>query len=156
MCELPSTHIRASRSDTVSFSMHHAVLLKHTLPDGSWHYDWLIEQPACTHEHRLLALKTQIRPDLLAKAPFETLKLQDHRVQYLNYEGPISKGRGTVQRIAAGIVESFLLTPDSIKTLIRWDDQTISYQGFAAEPLSDRWIFNQSIMDSRLDADTTL
>src|SRR5215212_5676736 len=38
----------------------------------------------------------------------------DHRLQYLDYEGPVSGGRGTVHRVDAGTFEWELDQPDQV------------------------------------------
>ena len=78
------------------------VILRHTLPDGSWHYDWLVERAG------LALVPTwrtgQIRPDDTAMESFEAERIGDHRALYLDYEGEVSGGRGEVERVASGAV----------------------------------------------------
>ncbi len=81
------------------------VLLRHTLADGSWHYDWMLERTGVSAEHRLLTIRLTSHPFL----PSEPGRLAgewlaDHRAAYLGYEGPISDGRGRVDRVARGVV----------------------------------------------------
>lgn len=42
------------------------------------------------------------------------LRLADHRLDYLDYEGPISGDRGAVRRWAHGVYESVSETPDEL------------------------------------------
>lgn len=78
------------------------VVLRHTLSDGSFHYDWMFArdseglQPLRTFR---CASNPSVAP---AGAVLAVQPLADHRPAYLTYEGPISGGRGTVQRIAHG------------------------------------------------------
>ncbi|MCD4823575.1 MAG: hypothetical protein K8S55_03140 [Phycisphaerae bacterium] len=46
-------------------------------------------------------------------------KLPDHRLAYLDYEGPISGGRGSVRRVEQGRYEAALVSEE------RWDVQII-------------------------------
>jgi hypothetical protein len=80
------------------------VLLRHELPDGSGHFDWLLERP---NYPDLLTFRVQERIDQLGPgaAGFAATRLADHRRAYLTYEGPISDGRGSVTRVAAGTCE---------------------------------------------------
>lgn len=82
------------------------VLLRHTLPDASWHFDWLIQRddphaapaPASASGDDakvLCAFRTSVHP--AAGAPseavreaFDALALPDHRRLYLHYEGPLA------------------------------------------------------------------
>lgn len=76
------------------------VLLRHELPDRTWHYDWMIEQEG---NERLVCFRVTVRVDELTPgARFEGDRLADHRRAYLEYEGEISGGRGRVTRVAAG------------------------------------------------------
>lgn len=73
------------------------VLLEHSTPDGDRHFDWLIERPGVPDEHRLIALRCAHDP--LCCLPIEAERLPDHRARYLDYEGPIGGGRGSVRRV---------------------------------------------------------
>jgi len=93
------------------------VLLRHDLPDGSHHFDWLIdrlyaapgqnlvERPSDPEERSLLAFRVSVRIDLPKIRQFVAQRLPDHRRHYLVYQGPIGDGkRGSVVRLAAGDV----------------------------------------------------
>jgi len=81
------------------------VLLRHTLPDASWHFDWLIhrDRPRAADSAAALgddakvlcAFRTLIHPATASAAapggePFDAVALPDHRRLYLYYEGPIA------------------------------------------------------------------
>jgi len=78
------------------------VVLCHTLPDHSSHYDWLfaisdeINTPLRTYRAILNPLATPIGEMIVV------LRIQDHRNKYLHYEGPISNDRGHVVRVGYG------------------------------------------------------
>lgn len=76
-------------------------LLKHTLPDGTSHFDWLIET---TPEAPLTTFRVAVRIDDPACEGFEAERLADHRRVYLDYEGEVSGGRGVVLQVARGEV----------------------------------------------------
>src|SRR5262245_38456350 len=90
-----------------------AVLLRHDLPDGGFHYDWMIQR-AATADGPLLTFRTPARIDQPGLTRFEAERLDDHRAAYLDYEGVISGGRGTVSRIATGEVAVSERSPSSI------------------------------------------
>ena len=70
------------------------VILEHDSPRGL-HWDFLLETgPALT------AWALAQSPDTPAAIDAESLA--DHRIEYLDYEGPVSAGRGTVRRWDAG------------------------------------------------------
>lgn len=83
-----------------------SVILRHTLADGSWHRDWLIEPPGATEGGEDIAdlVAFRLAPD--APTPegdraFECEHLPPHRRRYLRYEGPISGNRGRVVQESA-------------------------------------------------------
>ena len=72
-------------------------LLRHTLPDGSAHFDLLVEHP----EHE------RVPTWRLAASPVEQTavageRIADHRPLYLDYAGPVSGDRGHVEQVDAG------------------------------------------------------
>lgn len=70
------------------------VVLRHEGPNPHW--DWLFETGPTLRTFKSTAL-----PDL-AGAPFEAVELPPHRRLYLEYEGPVGKGRGWVAQLDAG------------------------------------------------------
>src|SRR5262245_48918907 len=96
------------------------VLLLHELPDGSSHYDWMIQKPSVPvvgavrgtgaepgpEERCLITFRVTERIDLPQVQGFLAERLADHRYAYLDYEGPISGNRGSVRRMAEGFVQS--------------------------------------------------
>ncbi|MFG0259143.1 MAG: hypothetical protein ACF8LK_02230 [Phycisphaerales bacterium JB041] len=96
--------------------MPRTVVLRHDLPDGSHHYDWLIEPmgPAAAtagdetpapDRRNLIAWRLPDAPFTPARTTMPVDRLPPHRRMYLDYEGPISGGRGSVLRVARGDVE---------------------------------------------------
>lgn len=97
--------------------MARTVLLRHSLPDGSVHWDWLFQRPDATAKDLL--------PTFRLEHPFnETLgeteasiraqPIGDHRPYYLDYEGEVSGNRGQVRRVWEGRVVALEEAPDSI------------------------------------------
>ena len=76
------------------------VLLEHRLGDGSVHFDWMVERGAS-----LITFRVMERIDGGEGRRFTAERLNDHRVAYLTYGGPISGGWGEVRRVAAGSVK---------------------------------------------------
>ncbi|MGA2620442.1 MAG: DNA polymerase ligase N-terminal domain-containing protein [Thermoguttaceae bacterium] len=82
-------------------------ILCHVGPQGR-HWDFLLEGPA--------ALRTWALPQLpQAEAELICEALPDHRLAYLDYEGPISDGRGTVARCDRG---TYAVLSDSLGELL--------------------------------------
>ncbi|MFN0011627.1 MAG: hypothetical protein ACKVS8_08290 [Phycisphaerales bacterium] len=91
---------------------HAMVLLRHDLPDGTSHIDWLIDRHPLgpngqapkrdESEHSLLTLRCTRRPDDPCTPPGPAELLGDHRRLYLRFEGTMGAAKGTVHRIAGG------------------------------------------------------
>ncbi len=77
------------------------VLLLHELPDGSSHFDWMIEREP-EGKAGLITFRVSVRIDRMEQGRFEAVRLADHREAYLSLEGEVSGGRGKVSRVATG------------------------------------------------------
>jgi len=89
-------------------------ILEHTTPDGGAHHDLLIDRPdlpdplpaADEDAKTLWAVRIGPPPgDWLELGRLVLTPLPPHRRRYLTYEGPISRGRGDVRRLAGGDCE---------------------------------------------------
>ena len=72
------------------------VILEHDHP--SLHWDFMLERDG--------VLKTWRLPAPPSQQPRTALAIGDHRLAYLEYEGPVSGDRGTVKRWDAGTYET--------------------------------------------------
>ncbi len=74
--------------------MNRFVLLRHQTAENEYHWDFLFErETAC------------LTFSMTGELPFEKAKarrLPDHRLAYLEYEGPVSGNRGSVLRVDSG------------------------------------------------------
>ena len=94
--------VSASRVEFLDRSMPSpVVILLHTLPDGSSHYDWLTSLPG-RDEVGLVAFRLDVSPLEPGWSRLMAVRMPDHRRLYLKYEGAVSGGRGDVRRVAAG------------------------------------------------------
>lgn len=91
-----------------------AVLLLHDLPDGSHHFDWMIQRPGGP-ARPLVTFRVQRRIDWGLPSPFEALRLPDHRAAYLTFQGPVADSRGSVTRLATGDLAIEADSPDSFR-----------------------------------------
>lgn len=98
-------------------------LLRHTLPDGSSHYDWLLARTerVVADDRCLLTLRIDERADLIPAGAFVADRLPDHRGLYLKHEGPVSGDRGSVERVARGVCAIARETPDLVEVTLRWE-----------------------------------
>jgi hypothetical protein len=85
--------------------MPHFVVLTHDHP--FLHWDLMVEQGDVLRTWRL-----KQPPD--AEGPIVAEALPDHRLAYLDYEGPVRGGRGTVERWDAGTYDMVELTRNRV------------------------------------------
>jgi hypothetical protein len=112
------------------------VLLQHTLPDGTFHYDWMLESPS--DQDGLLTFRVDARIDEASCVRFEGVRLRPHRRAYLDYEGEVSGGRGEVRRIAAGDCE-FADSGSRIEGIVNFGLTPRRFVGQRGQ--GDRWEF---------------
>ncbi len=112
------------------------VQLRHALPDGTSHIDWMI---APDHDGRddLITFRAPGRIDELAPGASLTVeRIDDHRPAYLAFEGPVSGGRGAVRRVGEGRVTAWIRDPDRWRLSVAWDGgppQRLSLERTAAD-----------------------
>ena len=90
------------------------VLLKHTLPDDSsraTHWDFMLEQEG---QLRTWALDAEPQDGLSIQAA----ALDDHRIAYLEYEGEVSGGRGSVARCDRGTYQILQIAADRLEVAL--------------------------------------
>ncbi len=132
--------------------MMRTVVLEHTLPDGSRHFDWMVERPdhgrggeegGSGGEHRLATWRTSCRPD--RAAGFEGEQIGDHRAFYLDFEGELTGGRGRVERVASGRAvwlggDAAGVGKGGVEVRISWSDgRIVRYEGRIGG--DGRWAF---------------
>lgn len=111
------------------------VLLRHfDIPPqaglGNDHYDWMIEASVSAPALVTFRVHNRIDPPYLDASTFVCERLPDHRREYLGYEGPISGGRGQVERVAGGQCVSFEELGDSLTVVVRFDGgSAVRYDG---------------------------
>jgi len=81
------------------------VILEHDHPVRHW--DLMLESGAVLRAWRLA------RPPETPGDAIDAVALPDHRLHYLDYEGPVSRGRGVVKRWDAGNYDE--VEPDSLR-----------------------------------------
>ena len=84
------------------------VLLEHRW--NGVHWDFMLERPDGS------ALRTwALDAPVVSGRAVAARALDDHRAAYLDYEGDVSGGRGSVRRVDRGEYETLVWTPDSVR-----------------------------------------
>ena len=81
-------------------------VLEHDHPELHW--DFLLEQGEALQTWRLPTPPDEVHT-------LTTVKLPDHRKMYLDYEGPVSRGRGTVKQWDSGTFDVVWWKPTSVR-----------------------------------------
>jgi len=98
------------------------VLLSHELPDATSHVDWMIASDPSGLES-LVTFRLGSRIDEMdADQGLLARRIDDHRAEYLTYEGPVSGDGGTVRRLTRGTVVSWKRSGDRWHMEIEWPD----------------------------------
>lgn len=90
--------------------MPHYVILEHDWPTP--HFDLLLEAGDVLRAWRLLA-EPEVGTEIPAEPNFP------HRLLYLDYEGPVSGGRGNVRRWDSGTFEWIADAPDRVVVALK-------------------------------------
>ncbi len=108
------------------------VILQHDFP--FLHWDFLLEQQPAAVTWRLLAC-----PALNLAIPAQ--RIADHRLWYLDYEGPVDGNRGIVTRVQNGHFRVLLQSPSMLEIQLLETDfastarlQIMSHEFQVAEP----------------------
>jgi hypothetical protein len=108
------------------------VILEHDHPELHW--DFMLEAGAVLRTWRLA------RPPEAPGAVIDAVALPDHRLHYLDYEGPVSRGRGLVQRWDAG--EYADITPENAGMLsMRLEGSRVRGLVWMRQVGEDGWTF---------------
>jgi len=98
------------------------------------HWDFLLEHGQACRTWRLLR-----SPDSKGEIPAESLP--DHRLMYLNYEGPISGDRGTVSSWDSGTFE-WLINEESLVEVQLSGSRLVGVVRLVQQRNQGSWILN--------------
>ncbi len=108
------------------------VILHHVMPSGSpraSHWDWMFEREG--------VLATWAVESLPRPASTAARRLPDHRLEYLQYEGPIHGDRGTVHRVDEGTYDPMTWTSDRVVVFLegkQWQGTAIFQRVDSSSP----------------------
>lgn len=128
------------------------VLLRHTLPDGSHHHDFMVQLNGPGSPLQTWRVADRIHELVIGEygASFWAEPLGDHREAYLSFEGDLSEGRGAVKRIAEGLVHlphpDTLLATDQAVFHATWHNgpnrRRLRFSGARDSAGGSRWLFS--------------
>jgi len=121
------------------------VLLLHSSENAPPHFDWLLAPSsilAGDDDPSLLGFRVGDRIDALGPAAtFHAEPMPAHRAIYLRYEGPLSRHRGRVQRVAAGSWEPRLIADHAISGVLDWGYGRSAFIGAPDRAAGGMWRF---------------
>jgi len=85
------------------------VIQEHSLGQGV-HWDFMLEYGRMLQTYRL-----DKTPDELLHSPANAVKIFDHPLKFLTYEGPVNSGRGNVRIIDAGTFQTTHQEPNRVE-----------------------------------------
>jgi len=91
------------------------VALEHTRADGT-HCDLMLE-----HDRKLITWALEQLDALVEQGEARGERLPDHRTFYLDHEGPVSGGRGSVKRLASGTIGRMDCGPRRVHATLEGD-----------------------------------
>lgn len=100
--------------------IHTTVLLRHDLPDGSHHFDWLLDLAGDDSSPLTTFRLPEPLHELAPGAELSAVRIADHRRAYLDFEGPVSGDRGRVRQAARGVIRSMNRRPQRWDLAIEW------------------------------------
>lgn len=121
--DFPDTVTMNPRSPAASNQRKRFVILRHHFPDGGNseffdHFDLMLEQDSKLATWQLAAI-----PSLNEAVPAK--RLPDHRNVYLDYEGPVSGDRGSVEQVMSGTYDICQTSDSCLEILMTSGDESM-------------------------------
>ncbi len=89
--------------------------MKRTAQD---HLDWMFER----EDQTLETWETPLVATFIESTTVVTRRLNNHRISYLEFEGPLGGDRGEVKRVIAGEYQSLTIEKELIQLQIVWQE----------------------------------
>lgn len=94
------------------------VIQRHERPNERTHWDLMLEEGMSLKTYRI-----DCYPERIGQDRMDAVRIEDHRLKYLDYEGTVSKGRGYVMIEDKGLYQLEGLSQDCMHIL--FDGQLI-------------------------------
>ncbi len=134
------SHVENVRHELAKSAARPFVLLKHDLPEGSAidsHWDLMIQDGDHLATWRL-------KFDLFQTAQQTAERIDNHRLTYLTFEGPISNNRGTVRRAVRGEFRVYTWTDANISGELHGQANVIEIY-LTRTGKSSHWLLDKSL-----------
>ena len=110
------------------------VIQKHERKGQDVHWDLMLEAETALETYRL-----ELPPEKLAEQSTTAIRIFDHPLKFLTYEGTVNNGLGSVEIAQAGTYK--LLAENDQYRRVQLDGQTLQGQFTLTHIDSDRWQF---------------
>lgn len=114
------------------------VILIHS-GSGPTHYDLMIRQDQALASWRLDDAPCDLQPGQALPA----IRIQDHRLEYLDYEGPVSRQRGEVRRLDRGPCRLLDCHPTQYQVQLEGAIVRGAFRLEQVGPANDAWTFTR-------------
>jgi hypothetical protein len=125
------------------------VVLRHEMPDGTWHLDWMLERDS-PDERRLVTFRTREPVHESGVERFQAERIRDHRAVYLEQEGAVPGDRGVVQRLGSGRLRWLRLDGEAMSLLVDFGAGECGWVGSPASAGTGSlggalWVFRREV-----------
>jgi len=88
------------------------VILRHERQGQARHWDLMLDEGEILRTYRI-----NVPPEKMNKSPVKAERIFDHSLKFLDYEGSVNKGKGTVAVADKGMYEVVEETEDKMRIL---------------------------------------
>jgi len=113
------------------------VVQKHTRQNRPVHWDWMFQAGNVLQTYRI-----EQPPAELPTQGISAIRIVDHPLRFLTYQGTVNKGEGNVQIAEKGTYRILSETESTRKLLL--DGKTLKGQFSLKHISDDRWLFSSS------------
>ncbi len=113
------------------------VILEHTREGQETHWDLMLEV-----EGRLETYRLGIEPSQLLPKASEAIRIFDHSLKFLDYEGPVNNGLGAVRIVDKGSYE--ITSEDEKRKQLRLKGQLLKGGFLLVHVEDDKWEFGSA------------
>ena len=114
------------------------VIQRHTRDGERPHWDLMLENGTVLETYRV-----SLPPEDWGVKPVEAVRIFDHPLKFLSYEGSVNKGKGRVEIADCGIY--CVLEQDDKRQLLEFSGKILNGKFVMAQTKNAEWNFSRSI-----------